>query len=168
MAEIKQMFLNLTTEIEYLRRQTDIIPVLKQNLTVLGKEKKLLQNRVFFLEAELNKLNASKPPSYDELMTYLRGTKQIVQTLAANEEYDKNLTQQLNKAENNIAICEKQNKNITKRLDEVLNNLVIHEKQDKNFTQRFNEIENILVEYDTRGKNVTKRLNEIHNYFDCK
>ncbi|XP_062588931.1 uncharacterized protein LOC134250583 [Saccostrea cucullata] len=152
-AEIKQMVLNLTTEMEYLRRQTN----------VLGEEKRLLQNKVFSLEAELNKLNASKPPSNEVLMAYLRSTKQIVQTLAANEEYDKNLTQQLNEAKNDIAICEKQNKNLTKRLDEVVNNLVINEKQAKNLTQRLNEVENILVKYDNQGKNVTQRLNEIYD-----
>ncbi|XP_062588928.1 uncharacterized protein LOC134250580 [Saccostrea cucullata] len=96
-------------------------------------------------------------------MAYLRSTKQIVQTLAANEEYDKNLTQQLNEAKSNIAICEKQNKNLTKRLDEVVNNLVINEKQDKNLTQQLNEVQNILAKYDKQGKNVTQRLNDIHN-----
>ncbi|XP_062599439.1 uncharacterized protein LOC134260932 [Saccostrea cucullata] len=147
------MVLNLTTEVEYLRRLTD----------VLGEEKRLLQNKVFSFEAELNKLNASKPPSNDELMAYLRSTKQIVQTLVANEEYEKNLTLRLNEADNNIAICNKQNKNLTKQLEEVMNNLLINEKRDQNFTQRLKEIENILVIYDKQGKNITQGLKEIHN-----
>ncbi|XP_062588927.1 uncharacterized protein MG328 homolog [Saccostrea cucullata] len=161
-AEIKQIVLNLTAEIKNLKRQTEIIPVLKQNLTVVIEQKKLLQNRVFFLEAELNKLNASKPPSNDEFMAYLRSTKQIVQTLAANEEYDKNLTLRLNEAENNIAITEKHNKNLTKQLDNVVNDLVINEKQNENFTAQINEVENILVKYDKQMENVTKRLDKIH------
>ncbi|XP_061196005.1 uncharacterized protein LOC133204283 [Saccostrea echinata] len=124
-AEIKQMFLNLTAELENLKRQID----------VLGDEKKLLQNRVFFLEVELNKLNSSKTPSSNELMAYLRSTKHIIQTLAANEEYDKNLTLRLNEAENNLAICVKQNKNLTQQLNEVVNNMAANEVYDKNVSQ---------------------------------
>ncbi|XP_062587013.1 multimerin-2-like [Saccostrea cucullata] len=87
-AEINQMLLNLTAEMGNLKKETGII----------RDEKNLLQNRVFFLEAELNKLNASKTPSSEELAMYLSSTKQIVQTLSANEEYDKNLTSRLNEA----------------------------------------------------------------------
>jgi chromosome segregation ATPase len=85
-SEILQILQNQTTELTNLKQQTENDRSSMQ----------MLQNRVFFLEAELRKLNASRPPSSDELSAYLSNMKQIVQTLTANDEYDKNITKRLN------------------------------------------------------------------------
>ncbi|XP_062609949.1 uncharacterized protein MAL8P1.12-like [Saccostrea cucullata] len=151
--EIKQMVLNLTAEVENLKRQTE----------TFGEEKKLLQNRIFFLEAELNKLNMSMSPSNDELMSYLRGTRQLVQTLAANEEYDKNLTLRLNEAEKNMAICIRQNKNLTQRFDDLVDNLLINDNHNKNLTQQLHEVENNLAANEINEKKLSRRLDDVVN-----
>lgn len=57
-----------------------------------------LQNRVFFLEVELNKLNVSKLPSSQEFSMYIKGINQLTQNMATNEASDKNLTERFNAA----------------------------------------------------------------------
>ncbi|XP_062595696.1 uncharacterized protein LOC134257063 [Saccostrea cucullata] len=168
--EIKRMVLNLTTEVDNLKRQSDqeriTIQVLNHNLTVLSDEKKLLQNRVFFLEAELNKLNASKPPFNDELMAYLSRTEQIVQTLATNEEYDKNLTLRLNEAENKNAIYDRQNKNLTQRLNEIHDALTANEAYDKNLTQQLTDSIKNLHDIKVQMRYTSLSLMDIHSKTD--
>lgn len=61
MQTIMQMFLNQTTEIEHFKQESE-----KETSTI-----QMLQNRVFFLEAEQNEL--SKLPSSQEFSTYLSG-----------------------------------------------------------------------------------------------
>ncbi|XP_065928376.1 uncharacterized protein [Magallana gigas] len=88
LADMMQMLLNQTTEIENLKQQST-----NDRTTIQS-----LQNRVFFLEAELNKLNVSKLPSSQEFSTYLKSINQLTQNLAANEASDKNISQRLNDA----------------------------------------------------------------------
>lgn len=86
--DMMQMLLNQTAELENLKQQTE-----NDRSTI-----QVLQNRVFFLEAELNKLNVSKLPTSQELLTYLKSMNQLTQSLAANEANDKNLSQRLSDA----------------------------------------------------------------------
>ena len=86
MPDIMQILVNQTTELENLKQQVG-----NDRTTI-----QLLQNRVFFLETELTKLNASKPPSNQEFSTYLMSMNQLIQNMAANEENDKNVTHHLN------------------------------------------------------------------------
>ena len=80
-AEIKQILLNQTNELENLRREAENDRSKIQSL----------QNRVFVLEAELTKLNASKPTQ--EMSTYLLSMDKLIQNMATNEENDRNLTE---------------------------------------------------------------------------
>lgn len=109
LADIMQMLLNQTAELENLRQHAENDRSTFQLL--LNKTKELenfkrqaendrttLQNRVFFLEAELNKLNVSKLPSIQEFSTYLSSMNQLTQNMATNEANDKNLTQRLDVA----------------------------------------------------------------------
>lgn len=109
LADIRQMLLNQTAELENLRQQAENDRSTFQLL--LNKTKELenfkrqaendrttLQNRVFFLEAELNKLNVSKLPSIQEFSTYLSSMNQLTQNMATNEANDKTLTQRLDVA----------------------------------------------------------------------
>ena len=91
--DILQMLLNQTTELENLKLQVETF---KQQAENDRTTIQLLQNRVFFLETELTKLNASKPPSNQEFSTYLMSMNQLIQNMAANEENDKNVTHHLN------------------------------------------------------------------------
>ena len=50
------------------------------------------------MEGELSKLNATQIPSTREFSTYLMGMNKMIKNMAANEDKDKNLTQQLNVA----------------------------------------------------------------------
>ena len=86
-ADIMQILHNQTTELEILKQQTE-----NDVSTIL-----LLQNRVFYLETELNKLNKSK--SNPEMSTYLMSMNNLIQNMATNEENDRNLTQRLNALE---------------------------------------------------------------------
>lgn len=109
LADIMQMLLNQTAELENLRQHAENDRSTFQLL--LNKTKELenykrqaendrttLQNRVFFLEAELNKLNVSKLPSIQEFSTYLSSMNQLTQNMATNEANNKNLTQRLDVA----------------------------------------------------------------------
>lgn len=60
----------------------------------------MLQNRVFSLETEQN--NLSKLLSAQEFSTYLSGMNQLTHNLVDNEASDRNLTQQLSKAQDDI------------------------------------------------------------------
>lgn len=115
LADMMQLLLNQTAEIENLKQQTAEIENLKQQTAEIEHLKQKtaeienlnqqtandrstiqsLQNRVFFLEAELNKLNVSKLPSSQEFSTYLKSMNQLTQNLAANEASDKNISQRL-------------------------------------------------------------------------
>lgn len=86
--DMMQMLLNQTAELENLKQQTE-----NDRSTI-----QVLQNRVFFLEAELNKLNVSKLPTSQEFLTYLKSMNQLTQNLAANEANDRNLSQWLSDA----------------------------------------------------------------------
>lgn len=70
LSDIMQMLLNQTAELENLKQQTAEIENLKQQSANLKQQTEndrstiqVLQNRVFFLEAELNKLNVTKLPA---------------------------------------------------------------------------------------------------------
>lgn len=86
--EMMQMLLNQTAELENL----------KQKAKNYGATIQVLQNRVFYLEEELNRLNVSKRPSCQEFSMYLRSMNQLTQNLAVNEANDKNLSQRLSDA----------------------------------------------------------------------
>ena len=88
MTEVMQILENLTQQIKNQTQQ------IENDRTTI----QLLQNRVFFLEAELNKLNASKSFSTQEFSTYLISMNQLIQNMVANEENDKNLTNHFNAA----------------------------------------------------------------------
>lgn len=108
LADVMELLLNQTTEIENLKQQTAEIEHLKQQTAEIENLKQQtandrstiqsLQNRVFFLEAELNKLNVSKLPSSQEFSMYLKSINQLTQSLVANEANDKNISQRLNDA----------------------------------------------------------------------
>lgn len=83
------LLLNQSVELESLKRQTEI---LKQQTENDRSSIQLLQNRVFYLEAELNRENISKIQSTQEFSTYLSSMNQLTQTMIANEANNKNLT----------------------------------------------------------------------------
>ena len=99
MTDMIQMLLNQTTELENLKRQVEsdksTLETFKQQAE---NDRIMMQNRVFLLETELTKLNASKPPSTQEFSTYLMSMNQLIQNVATNEENDKNLTHHFNAA----------------------------------------------------------------------
>lgn len=95
LADIMQMLLNQSAELENLKQQSTNLKQQSENDRTTIQS---LQNRVFFLEAELNKLNVSKLPSSQEFSTYLSGMNQLTQNMATNEANDKNLTQRLDVA----------------------------------------------------------------------
>lgn len=101
--DIMEILLNQTIELETLKQQAEndrsTIKQLENDRSTI----QLLQNRVFFLETELNKLNASKTPSNQEFSTYLMSMNQLIQNMVANEENDKNLTNYLNDAVKQLA-----------------------------------------------------------------
>lgn len=90
MAEIMQMLSNMTAD---QKQQTAEIKNLKQQIENDRSTIQVVQNRVFVLEAELN-----KRPSTQEFSTYLSGMNQLTHSLVENESSVKNLTQRLNKA----------------------------------------------------------------------
>lgn len=99
-AGIIQMLSNMTAD---QKQQTAEIENLKQQAENDRSTIQVLQNRVFLLESELNKL-----PSTQEFSTYLSGMNQLTHSLVKNEASDRNLTQRLNKAleiilQNNIS-----------------------------------------------------------------
>lgn len=108
LADVMELLLNQTAEIENLKQQTAELENLKQKTVEIENLKQQstndrstiqsLQNRVFFLEAELNKLNVSKLPSIQDFSTYLSSMNQLAQNMATNEANDKNLTQSLDVA----------------------------------------------------------------------
>lgn len=118
MTGIMQMLSTLTAELENLKEKTaDIehlktveMEHLKQQIEKDQITIQLLQNRVFSLETEQN--NLSKLPSAQEFSTYLSGMNQLTHNLVDNEASDRNLTQQLSKAQDDI----KQNNISTTRL----------------------------------------------------
>lgn len=110
MTGITQMLSNLTAELENLKEQTAEIEHLKQQIEKDQLTIQLLQNRVFSLETEQN--NLSKLLSAQEFSTYLSGMNQLTHNLVDNEASDRNLTQQLSKAQDDI----KQNNVSTTRL----------------------------------------------------
>lgn len=110
MTGIMQMLSTLTAELENLKEKTADIEHLKQQIEKDQLTIQLLQNRVFSLETEQN--NLSKLPSAQEFSTYLSGMNQLTHNLVDNEASDRNLTQQLSKAQDDI----KQNNISTTRL----------------------------------------------------
>ncbi|XP_052711382.1 uncharacterized protein LOC128185761 [Crassostrea angulata] len=109
LADMMQMLLNQTAELDIMKQQTAAeIENLKQKTAEIEHLKQQtasdqttiqsLQNRVFFLEAELNKLNVSKLPSIQEFSTYLSSMNQLTHNMATNEANDRNLTQRLDVA----------------------------------------------------------------------
>lgn len=105
LSDMMQMLLNQSAELENLKQQTAEIENLKQQAANLKQQTEndrstiqMLQNRVFFLEAELNKLNISVLPTSQEFSTYLKSINQLTQSTAANEANVKNLSQRLNEA----------------------------------------------------------------------
>ncbi|XP_062613566.1 uncharacterized protein LOC134275303 [Saccostrea cucullata] len=165
--EIMKIPQNLTEEVQNIKKQTEIDKstnrILKQNCTVLGKENQSLENRLFLLEVWMNKLNSSKLPSSDELMVYLRSSKHIVQTLAANEEYDKNLTLRLNEVEDNLPKCDTQNKNFTQRLNEVVNSLHENEAYEKKVTQQLDVVMKKLEDLKVQMRYISLSLLDVYS-----
>lgn len=105
LADVMELLLNQTAELENLKQKTAEIENLKQQSANLKQQTandrstiQSLQNRLFFLEAELNKLNVSKLPSIQEFSTYLSSMNQLTQNMATNEANNKNLTQRLDVA----------------------------------------------------------------------
>lgn len=94
-AEMMGLLLNQTVELDSLKRQTEM---LKQQTENDISSIQLLQNRVFYLEAELNRQNISKIQSTQEFSTYLSSMNQLTQTMIANEANNKNLTQKVDVA----------------------------------------------------------------------
>lgn len=66
-AEMMGLLLNQTVELESLKRKTEIHKNPQNDRSSI----QLLHNRVFYLEAELNKQNISKIKSTLEFLTYL-------------------------------------------------------------------------------------------------
>lgn len=93
--EMMGLLLNQTVELDSLKRQTEI---LKQQTENDRSSIQLLQNRVFYLEAELNRQNISKIQSTLEFSTYLSSMNQLTQTMIANDANNKNLTQKVDVA----------------------------------------------------------------------
>ena len=97
--DIIQMLLNQSTELENLKQQVEkdksTIKELETFKQQAENDRITMQNRVFLLEAELTKLNASKPPSNQEFSTYLMSMNKLIQNVATNEENDRNLTQRV-------------------------------------------------------------------------
>lgn len=94
-AEMMGLLLNQTVELDSLKRQTEM---LKQQTENDISSIQLLQNRVFYLEAELNRENISKIQSTQEFSTYLSSMNQLTQTMIAHEANNKNLTQKVDVA----------------------------------------------------------------------
>ena len=96
------MLLNQTTELENLKRQVEndksTIKELETFKQQAENDRITMQNRVFLLETEPTKLNASKPSTNQEFSTYLMSMNQLIQNVAINEENNKNLTRPLNAA----------------------------------------------------------------------
>lgn len=93
--EMMGLLLNQTVELDSLKRQTEI---LKQQTENDRSSMQLLQNRVFYLQAELNRQNISKIQSTLEFSTYLSSMNQLTQTMIANDANNKNLTQKVDVA----------------------------------------------------------------------
>ena len=97
--DIIQMLLNQSTELENLKQQVEkdksTIKELETFKQQAENDRITMQNRVFLLEAELTKLNASKPPTNQEFSTYLMSMNKLIQNVATNEENDRNLTQRV-------------------------------------------------------------------------
>lgn len=142
-AEMMGMFLNQTIELESLKRQTEI---LKQQTENDRSSIQLLQNRVFYLEAELNRQNISKIQSTQEFSTYLSGMNQLTQNLIANEANNKNLTQQVN-----VALKALDDLKVEVRYTS-LSMLDIHSKKD---LERLNGSIMQIIE---------ERINDVHDY----
>ncbi|XP_062588926.1 uncharacterized protein LOC134250578 [Saccostrea cucullata] len=123
--EIKQMVLNLTTEVEYLERQIDIIPVLKQNLTVVGEEKKANEERNKNLTLRLSEAenNIAICDKKNENLT--QRLSEVYNVSSENKENNKELTQQLTNSVNNL-----HNMKIQMRYTS-LSLLDLHSKADK-------------------------------------
>ena len=90
--DIIQMLLNQTFELENFKLQVETF---KQQAEHDRTTIQLLQNRVFFLETELSKLNASQPLSTQEFSTYLMSMNKLIQNVATNGEINRNLTQRV-------------------------------------------------------------------------
>lgn len=119
--EMMQMLLNQTVEIENLKQQTAEIENLKQQTAEINSLQELtsnltqqtendrstiqvLQNKVFSLEAELDRLNASKPTSTEELSSYLSIMNHLIQNTVTKEANDKNLTNLKNFEDQNVQV----------------------------------------------------------------
>lgn len=108
--EMMQMLLNQTAEIENLinKQQTAEIENLKQQTAEINSLRELtsnltqqtendrstiqvLQNKVFSLEAKLDRLNAFKPTSTEELSSYLSSMNHLIQNTVTKEANDINL-----------------------------------------------------------------------------
>lgn len=111
--EMMQILMNQTAEIENLKQQTAEIENMKQqaaeieslreltsNLTKQTENDRstiqILQDKLFTLEAELDRLNTSKPTSTQDLSSYLSDMNHLIQTMVTKEANDKNLTHLLN------------------------------------------------------------------------
>lgn len=81
-AEMMGLHLNQTVEVETLKQQTE---KLKQQTENNRSSIQLLQDKVFYLEAELNKLNISKIQPTQEFSTYLSSVNHITQNMIANK-----------------------------------------------------------------------------------
>ena len=167
------MLLNQTTELEIIKQQVEKDKSTIKELETFKQQAEndritihLLQNRVFILEAELTKLNVSKPPSNQEFSTYLMSMNQLIHNMAANEENDKNLTNHLNSAVKQSAELQHALLNQSTELE--------HYKQQsesdrfkvysiQNFTQKTDEKVN-----DLKTDMIQTRLNQTNELVDIK
>lgn len=143
MTEVMQILENLTHQIKNQTHQSE-----NDRTTI-----QLLQNRVFFLEAELLKLNASKSTSTQEFSTYLMSMNQIIQNLVTNEENDKNLTHHFNAA--------------VKQLDDLQHGLLNQSSELEHYKQLSESDRSKVYLIQNFTQNIDKKLNDLRgNVFD--
>ena len=144
--DIMQILVNQTTELENLKQQVG-----NDRTTI-----QLLQNRVFFLETELTKLNASKPPSNQEFSTYLMSMNQLIQNMAATEENDKNLTHHLNGVVKQVAELQHALLNQSTELEH-------YKQQSENDRSKVYLIQNFTQIIDNKLNDVRANVSQIRN-----
>ena len=143
MTEVMQILENLTQQIKNQTQQSE-----NDRTTI-----QLLQNRVFFLEAELNKFNTSMSSSRQEFSTYLMSMNKLIQNMVANEENDKNMTHHLNTA--------------VKQLDDLQHGLINQSSELEHYKQLSESDRSKVYLIQNFTQNIDKKLNDLRgNVFD--
>ncbi|XP_078317873.1 uncharacterized protein LOC111102709 [Crassostrea virginica] len=168
--DILQMLLNQTTELENLKRQVEndksTIKELETFKQQAENDRITMQNRVFLLETELTKLNATKTPSNQEFSTYLMSMNQLIQNMAANEENDKNLTNHLNAAVKQLAELQHALLNQSTELE-------LYKQQSESDRSKVYSIQNFTQKTDEKVNDlktdmIQTRLNQTNELRDIK